>query len=430
MKIVRSGWDGTNLAGEVARLRHRPAVGDDECSAQTAAIVAQVRDGGDAALRQLCARLDATELDPDAIELRVDPAAIAAARDEVSAELVGALEVAARNIQKVARAELAATGDVAAELPQGQTVSLGARAVRSAGIYVPGGRAAYPSSVLMGCVPARVAGVGRVAVASPPSANGRVHPAILAACAIAGVEELYALGGAQAIAALAYGTETIKRVDVIAGPGNSYVNAAKRLVFGEVGVDGIAGPSELVVVADDDADPRCLALDLLAQGEHGPDGLLVAIAGDREVLDRVEAELTALRAERPTVAASEVALVETPDLGAAIELADGLAPEHLELALEVADQQLARDRIAGSVFFGPLGAVAFGDYAAGSNHVLPTGGAARFSSPLGVRTFQSRTAVIEIPPAAAAGLAPRVAAMARAEGFDVHAESAEARTER
>jgi histidinol dehydrogenase len=236
------------------------------------------------------------------------------------------------------------------------------------------------------------------------------------------------VGGAQAIAALAYGTETVDPVEVVAGPGSRHVNAAKRLVFGDVGVDGIAGPSELVVVLDAAADPRHVALDLLAQAEHGPDGLLVAVSPDAGALDALAAELRNQAAERPGVAEAPAALVLAPELGAAIELADALAPEHLELALELADARLASDRVAGCVFFGPCGAVAFGDYAAGSNHVLPTGGAARFGGPLGVGAFLRRTAVVEVPPEAAAGLAPRVAALARAEGFGVHAASAEARS--
>jgi histidinol dehydrogenase len=217
-------------------------------------------------------------------------------------------------------------------------------------------------------------------------------------------------------------------VDVVAGPGNPFVNAAKRLAFGDVGIDGVAGPSELLVVLDANADARSVGLDLLAQAEHGPDGVLVAVSADGEALDALAAQLESLVADRPTVADAPIALVQAPDLGAAIELADAVAPEHLELALDVADARLAADRIAGCVFFGPYGAVAFGDYAAGSNHVLPTGGGARFGGPLGVGTFRRRTSVVELSAEAAAGLAPRVGALARAEGFHVHGESAEARS--
>jgi histidinol dehydrogenase len=426
MRLERSSWDGADARAEAARLR---ALAPDarEADARAAAIVGEVREGGDRALRELTARLDATDLAPGQVELRVQPEAVAEARSEAPAELVGALEVAARNIESVARAELAAASDADIGLPQGQRVSIVGRPVGAAGVYAPGGRAAYPSSVLMCCIPARVAGVGRVAVASPPAPGGPVRPEVLAACAVAGVQEVYALGGAQAIAAFAYGTETIAPVDVVAGPGSPYVNAAKRLVFGDVGVDGVAGPSELLVVLDAAADPVHLALDLLAQAEHGPDGLLAAVSADAGALGALEVELAALAAARASVSDALIALVQAPDLGDAIDLADAVAPEHLELAIDVVDPALASDRVAGCVFSGPQGAAAFGDYAAGSNHVLPTGGAARFAGPLGVGAFRRRASVVAIGPEAAAGLAPRVAALARAEGFDVHAESAEAR---
>lgn len=427
MRVERIGWDGADAAALAHRIRElEPAAAQVDDAAT--AIVADVRERGDAALRELTARLDATEVAPEELLLRVDAAEIERARAEADHGLVGALEVAARNIRSVARAELEACADARVSLPQGQAVSVVSSPVRAAGVYAPGGLAAYPSSVLMCCLPARVAGTERLALASPPQADGSVHPATLAACAIAGVDEVYAVGGAQAIAAFAYGTETIAAVDVVAGPGNRYVNAAKRLVFGVVGVDGIAGPSELMVVLDRSADPGAVALDLLAQAEHGADGLLVAACADPSVLAELAERLGELAAARPTVRATVVALVEAPELASAIELADAIAPEHLELALEAADERLAAGRVAGAVFFGPSGAVAFGDYAAGSNHVLPTGGAARFGGPLGVDTFRRRTSVVDLPPPAAAGLAPRVAAMARAEGFDVHAESAEARS--
>jgi histidinol dehydrogenase len=427
VRLSRSKWGGSDPRAEAERLRAMapPATGVDS---EAAAIVADVRKRGDKALRKPTARLDATELEPAEIVLRVDPELVARARAEANPELIGALEVAARNVESVARAELEAASDASDTLPQGQVVSIAARPVRSAGMYAPAGRAAYPSTVLMCCVPARVAGVARVAVASPPGPDGSVQPAVLAACAVAGVHEVHALGGAQAIAALAYGTETVAPVDVVAGPGNRFVNAAKRLAFGDVGIDGVAGPSELVVVLDAGADARCVALDLLAQGEHGAEGLLLAVSADDSALDALATQLESLAARRPTVADAPVALVRAPDLGPAIELADAVAPEHLELALDLADRRLAADRVAGCVFFGRHGAAAFGDYAAGSNHVLPTGGAARFGGPLGVGSFRRRTSVVELSAGAAAGLAPRVAALARSEGFDVHAESAEARS--
>lgn len=427
MRVERIHWDGSDAPARARAIRAMIPV-PQGIAGEAAGIVAEVRERGDAALRELSARLDATDVAASELALRVDPAEIERARAGADPSLVGALEVAAHNIGSVARAELEATSDARAELPQGQTVSVLGRPVRSAGVYAPGGRAAYPSSVLMCCVPARVAGVDRIALASPPGSDGKVHPATLTACSVAGVEEVYALGGAQAVAAFAYGTETVAAVDVIAGPGNRFVNEAKRAVFGDVGVDGVAGPSELVVVLDAAADPRSVALDLLAQAEHGGEGLLVAISALPAALDalaeQLEERAPELEAERDVL----LSLVSAPELGPAIELADALAPEHLELALEGADERLAAERVAGAVFFGPGGAVAFGDYAAGSNHVLPTGGAARFGGPLGIGAFRRRSSVVELPPEAVAGLAPRVAALARAEGFEVHAASAEARS--
>lgn len=429
MRLERITWDGEDASVEAARIRALapPAA---ETDSQAAAIVADVRDRGDAALRELAVRFDAPGLSPQDLSIRVAPEDVERARAEAPEWLVGALEVAARNVESVARAELEAGADARVSLPQGQTVNLVSRPVASAGLYAPGGRGAYPSSVLMCCVPARVAGVSRIALASPAGPEGKAHPAVLTAASVAGADEVYAMGGAQAIAAFAYGTETVAAVDVVAGPGNRFVNAAKRLAFGSVGIDGMAGPSELLVVLDSAADAKAVALDLLAQSEHGADGLLVAIAAEAGPLDALAAETASLAAERPTVADAPLALVLAPALGPAIELADAIAPEHLELALDVADVSLAADRVAGCVFFGPAGGAAFGDYAAGSNHVLPTGGAARFGGPLGVGTFRRRSSVVELPPEAAGGLAPRVGALARAEGFPVHGESAEARTSR
>jgi histidinol dehydrogenase len=341
-----------------------------------------------------------------------------------------ALRLAAANIEAVARAELdGVAAPTSVELDQGHRVEVRTEPVAAAGVYAPGGRAVYPSSVLMACVPARVAGVGRLAVVSPPGASGRPSAAVLAACAIADVDEVYAVGGAQAIAALAYGTETIAAVDVVAGPGNRYVTEAKRLVSGVVGIDGIAGPSELVVVADGSANPDWVALDLCAQAEHGDDSPLAVISPDAALLDRIEELVMKLAAERPSVAEASLALVAAPGVERSLALADAYAPEHLELAFEGADDATARGRVAGCVFVGRGGATAFGDYVAGSNHVLPTGGAARFGGPLSPRAFMRRASVVSIPASAAEELAPHVAAIAGAEGFPVHAESATARAE-
>jgi histidinol dehydrogenase len=247
---------------------------------------------------------------------------------------------------------------------------------------------------------------------------------VLAAAALCGVEEIYAMGGAQAIFALVHGTETIAPVDVIAGPGNAWVREAKRAVSGTVGIDSLAGPSELMLVAGHDTDPEWAALDLCAQAEHGPESPLVAVAVEEHVLDAIAAATEAAAASRPSVADAPLALVAVPELEAAIALANAYAPEHLELLEEDAALAAGRVRTAGCVFVGRYGATAFGDYVAGSNHVLPTGGAGRFSGPLGLATFRRRISQVEIGAEAAAALAPQADALARAEGFPVHGESA------
>jgi len=303
------------------------------------------------------------------------------------------------------------------ELPQGQRVEIVEVPVRRAAAYVPGGRAAYPSTVVMCAVSARAAGVEELAVCAPPGPDGVVHPAVLAACSLCGVTEVYAMGGAQAIAALAYGTESVPAVDVVVGPGNSYVQEAKRQLAGAVGIDSVAGPSELVVVASEGADPALAAADLMAQGEHGADSLVAALSPDTGLLDQIEAQLDGAGA----------ALVETRDVPAAIALAEELAPEHLQLMGSEAEALADTVRFAGCLFVGRDAGTAFGDYVAGSNHVLPTGGAARFASALGPSTFSRRMSRVSLPPGAATRLAPAGAALARAEGFVKHAESMERR---
>jgi histidinol dehydrogenase len=297
--------------------------------------------------------------------------------------------------------------------------------VTRAGVYVPGGRAAYPSSVVMCCVPARVAGVPEIAVATPPGPDGKPSATTLAACRLCGVDVVHLMGGAQAVAALAYGTASVTPVDVIVGPGNSYVQEAKRQLVGLVGIDGVAGPTELLVVADGQADPELVALDLAAQAEHGRDSVVAVASPDTDLLAAVADAITRLAAERPSVQDAPLALVLTPSIEAAVEFANAFAPEHLELACADAPRLAGLVKASGCVFIGA--GAAFGDYAAGSNHVLPTGGAARFSGPLGVPTFRRRQALVSLPESAARALAPYVSSVARAEGFPVHAESAEAR---
>jgi histidinol dehydrogenase len=381
----------------------------------------EVREGGDGAVLCMTARFDATEQAPTA--LRVEAGAAAEALAALDPGLRESLELAAANVRAVAEAQISAEAQ-RIELPQGQAVTVREVPVSAAGLYAPGGRASYPSSVLMCAIPARAAGVERVALASPPGPDGRVNPLVLAAAELCGVDEIYAMGGAQAIFALAHGTETIASVDVIAGPGNAWVREAKRAVSGQVGIDSLAGPSELMLVAGDGTDPEWAALDLCAQAEHGAEGPLVAVAVEEAVLEAVAAATERLAAERPGIGDAPLALVQVPDLSDAIDLANAFAPEHLELFEE--DAALLADRVttAGCVFAGRFGATAFGDYAAGSNHVLPTGGAGHFSGPLGPNVFRRKIATVEVPPGAAAKLAPHVDTIARAEGFPVHGESA------
>jgi histidinol dehydrogenase len=417
MRVRRFDWGGA--AETAAALRGWAAEATPAVDVEP--IEREVAARGDAAVLELTARFDATEKAPES--LRVPSELAAAALADVAAELRQSMETAALNIRVVAEAQIAAAASPL-ELPQGQTVALREVAVAAAGIYTPGGRGAYPSSVLMCAIPARVAGVERVALASPPGPDGALHPLVLAAAALCGVEEIYAMGGAQAIFALARGTETIAPVDVIAGPGNAWVREAKRAVAGLVGIDSLAGPSELMLIAGHDTDPQWAALDLCAQAEHGAESPLVAVAVEEHVLDAIAAAAEAAAASRPSVADAPLALVHVPEIEAAIELANAYAPEHLELLEEDAGLMADRVRTAGFVFVGRHSATAFGDYVAGSNHVLPTGGAGRFSGPLGPSVFRRRIANVEIGAEAAAALAPQADALARAEGFPVHGESA------
>jgi len=417
MRTRRFEWEGA--ARTAAALRTWAA--ESAPTVDVAAIEREVREGGDAALLRLTERFDATLQPPRS--LRVDPMEAEIAKSSLAPELLAAMEVAAVNIRRIAAAQLQTKAN-RVELDQGQAVSMREVAVGAAGIYVPGGRAAYPSSVLMCVIPAQEAGVGRVALASPPGPDGRLQPMVLVAASLCKLEEIYAVGGAQAIFALAYGTETIDPVDVIVGPGNAWVREAKRAVAGTVGIDSLAGPSELMLVAGHDTDSKWAALDLCAQAEHGPESPLVAVAVEEQVLDAIAAATESAAASRPSVADAQLALAQVPDMEAAIDLANAYAPEHLELLEEDAAASAARVTTAGCVFVGRHGATAFGDYVAGSNHVLPTGGAGRFSGPLGPGAFRRRISSVEIPGAAATALAPHVDALARAEGFPVHGESA------
>lgn len=407
----------------------RPLVAgaDDETVRAVREIVAKVRAEGDAALLELSERYDG----------RVGPLAVGAdeiraALDRVDPEVTSALRAAATRIRRFHEAQLHPPTSYDED---GVSIRSYTRAVRRAGCYVPGGRAAYPSSLLMTVLPAKVAGVHEVVVCVPADrSTGEVADVVLAAAAVAGVDELYAVGGAQAIAAMAYGTETIRPVDVICGPGSSFVAIAKREVAGHVGVaSAYAGPSEVVVVADGSVPPAFAAVDVLVQAEHGPDGLAWLVCWDPAVADAVDAEMAAIVEHSPraaditsTLASSGYAVVvDGPE--AAIAVADAIAPEHLQLMCEGAGSLVHLVHNAGAIFCGPWSPASLGDYAAGPSHVLPTHGTARFASALTVDDFLKHHHVVTADRDGFSGLADTVETLAVAEGLDTHAESVRVR---
>jgi histidinol dehydrogenase len=408
---LRATGDPAGLAAEIRALV--PAA--ESVRDAVAEVIAEVRSRGDEALNDFTRRFDTAETEP--APLVVSEPDLEAAADDLHPDVRAGLELAIHNVGRVAEASLRPDAWVRFDRHE---VGLRTSPVDSAGVYVPGGRAPYPSTVVMGVVTARVAGVERISVCTPPSRDGDVHPVVLGACWLTGADAVYRVGGAQAVAALAYGTESVGSVDVIVGPGNLYVQEAKRQVFGDVGIDGFAGPSDLVVIADGDADPGPLALDLLAQAEHGPGTLVIAISDS----DAILAELDARIVDGPESAAV-ARLIDVGDLDQALELAEALAPEHLQLAGPGAERLAPRVTRAGCVFVGEGSGTAFGDYIAGSNHILPTGGAARFASALSPSHF--RRGFTEVRIEDGTGLARAAAPVARAEGFELHARSMEAR---
>lgn len=382
---------------------------------------------GDAALREYGLKFDGWAPGPSE-SFAVPAGETAAAADRLAAADRAALEFAARRIREFHEMQVAPEMASAGK----RALQLLARPVRLAGLYAPGGRAAYPSTVLMTAIPARVAGVNDVVLATPPSADGKVPQALLAAAHIAGVDTVYRIGGAQAVAALAYGTESIPRVDVVAGPGNIYVTLAKREVFGSVGVDGIAGPTEVLVLADASARPDFVAADLAAQLEHDPLAMGVLITNSAPLADRVVEELESLVAglERAQVIrAASCCIVVAEEMAQAISLADDFSPEHLLIVAANAESVAAQIENAGAIFVGPYATVPLGDYAAGPNHTLPTSGAARFASPLGVHTFMKRTSVLSLDRGDLESLREATVRLAGMEGLSGHAHAVEVRLE-
>jgi histidinol dehydrogenase len=385
-------------------------------------IVEAVRMRGDEAVLEYTRRFDTAGGEPRA--LTVGGAELDEALKRLPLDVVAGLQVAIANVARVAQA--GTKEDAAVELAQGHQIRVREVPVGSAAVYVPGGRAPYPSTVVMGVVTARAAGVLDVGVCSPPGVDGEIDDSVLGVCRLCGVESVHRMGGAQAIAAFAHGTETVRRVDVVVGPGNLYVQEAKHQLSSLVGIDSFAGPSDLLVLLGADADEpaaRLAALDMLAQAEHGPDSLVVAIACDADVASLLTAELESHAVEH----LATLVVAEATSAAEALELANTFAPEHLQLIGREVEALAASVRAAGCVFVGPLTGTAFGDYVAGSNHVLPTSGAARFASMLSARHFRRTMAEVRIDQAAAVKLARAGIPLARTEGFDWHARSMEAR---
>jgi histidinol dehydrogenase len=420
------------VAGIVRALDRPPGAVEPEIVTRVAEIVAAVRDRGDAALLELTERFDRVAL--RAADLPVRAEEYAAAERALSPETLRSLRYAAERIERFHRE--CAPRSWRMKDDHGSRLGQEVRPLDRVAVYVPGGRAAYPSTVLMTAVPARVAGVREIVLVSPPGRDGSLNPAVLAAARIAGVTEAYRVGGAQAVAALAYGTETIRRVDKIVGPGNIYVTLAKAHVFGRVGIDMLAGPSEVLVVADDSADADYVAADLLAQAEHDPIARAVLLTPSRALRDQVA---SALARRLPALPRREIAgaalgshgaLVLTASLEEAVDVANRLAPEHLELQVRDPEALLARVRHAGAVFLGRHTPEVVGDYVAGPNHVLPTGGTARFSSALSTEDFVTRLSVIEYSGEGLAEAGPHVAELSRVEGLDGHGAAAAVRIAR
>ncbi|MFL5063824.1 MAG: histidinol dehydrogenase [Xanthobacteraceae bacterium] len=413
-----------------ALLRTKREVSED-VSEVVRGIIADVMARGDRALFELTRRFD--KFDPESLGLKVTPAEIATAASTCNGEALAALTLARDRIEAFHRRQLPRDE----RFTDGLGVELGSRwtAIEAVGLYVPGGTAAYPSSVLMNAIPARVAGVPRL-VMVVPAPEGKLNPLVLAAAKLAGIDEVYRIGGAQAVAALAYGTETIAPVAKIVGPGNAYVAAAKRLVFGTVGIDMIAGPSEVLILADRDANPDWIAADLLAQAEHDVAAQAILVTDDSAlaaaVETAVERQLTTL--PRAAVAASawrdHGAILLVAALDEAVPLVDALAPEHLEIACAEAERLAGRIRNAGAIFIGHHTPEAIGDYVAGPNHVLPTARSARFSSGLGVLDFMKRTSILKLGAEQLRALGPAAIALGSAEGLDAHARSVAIRLNR
>ena len=430
-RIDLRGSSATELTREkLSTVLPRAELDVEAAIEQIRPICDDVRQRGAAAVREYTARFDGVDLATS----RVPASALAAALGSLDPRLRAALEETIRRLRLVCRAQMPA--DVVTAVADGATVTERYVAVGRGGVYVPGGLVTYPSSVLMNVVPAQVAGVGQIAVASPPQPDGRPSPAVLAACALLGIEEVHAAGGAQAIAMFAYGTADCAAADTVTGPGNVYVAAAKRLLLGRIGTDAEAGPTEIAIIADDTADPECVAADLVAQAEHDPLAACLLISTDPGLADRVDKALApqvaaARHRERVQAAlAGQSACVLVDGTEAALAVSDAWAPEHLEIQAEHAPSLARRVRNAGAVFVGRYAPVSLGDYLAGSNHVLPTGGTARHTAGLSVLSFLRGIHLVEYDQDALAQVAPHIDALGGAEDLAAHVAAVRVRVPR
>ena len=427
--ISRLDLSDPDFESVFAELMVSPAEADPNLSKAVSRIVADVAKEGDSALLRLTNELDERDVS-DAASLRVSEQEIAEALGSIDQKVRIALETAAERIRVFHERQQVSSWQYEDE--EGNTLGQRVSPLDRVGIYVPGGRASYPSSVLMNAIPAKVAGVGQIAMVVP-APRGEMNRVVLAAASLAGVDDVFTVGGAQAVAALAYGTSTLPRVDKIVGPGNRYVAEAKRQVFGRVGIDMVAGPSEILIIGDGSVDPEWIAMDLFAQSEHDEFAQAILISPDADYLSAVADALERLL---PTLSRREIvraslknrgALIKVPDMDAAVALSNRIAPEHLELAVSEPEGLMGGIRAAGAVFMGAMSSEALGDYCAGPNHVLPTAGSARFASPLGVYDFQRRSSVIHVSEAGAQALGEVASVLADAESLEAHGLSAKKR---
>ncbi len=429
--LQRFDYSDPGSAAELDKLLHR-GIGHDEAVGQAVgAIIAEVRSRGDLALIEYTRQFD--QYPVSCMEaLQLDAQTIIDSGSRLDDGLKTCLQSAAERIRTFHQREMLHSWSYTE--PDGTKLGQIVSAMDRVGVYVPGGKAAYPSSVLMTAIPAKVAGVNEI-IMTAPAPGGEINDAVIAAAHIAGVDRIYTIGGAQAVAAMAYGTETIPRVDKIVGPGNTWVTTAKKMVFGDVGIDMIAGPSEVVVICDDSANPDWVAMDLFAQAEHDELAQSIAITPSKSMVERIAQSIDELLEplQRKEIIRSSLTatggLVLVKDLAQAVEVANHIAPEHLELMVENAADLVSEIKHAGAIFVGKYSAEVLGDYCAGPNHVLPTSGTARFSSPLGVYDFQKRSSLIQVSGQGANRMAITAATLARSEGLTAHEQSARYRLE-